>query len=666
MFHFRDHIDDRPIQQTLDDYLVDDGTGDYRKLFDVIAATNEAMNKPYQKLKKRAQGAASTDLLTVPVEPGFPWVTLVLGSGCLDERSMSDRATVSAHLSAIAACLADEPLLADGSSPAELAATFAASLLLDRLGSDDEPAQTEPDAPSAAEEVPTIDGRTARFLLLTALLTRFFHEAKALQNDALPRWGDDPAHLPAGNQLSLEVAHATLDPALRLLETLKAETRDRQAGDRPDERALAQLLEDLSVSLGRRELSVTNLRVTTECAWYVLVRDVLPYPGWSDLLLWLSLRQKPPITSSAGRPRPTYTKVSEASDPIQKRYLEATRRSWRRRLERPGDDALTFHDEAARVLRGQAALRKGNPISYALPVASAFVTTFDLELEMALLGQPDPRPFVIAMPVYLRTVSIDDDDDGPQEGVSMRWLGCLVESRTDPDGGSPAFEDLAALMQPKKWFVLSGYSGFGKWGDDYADHPVIVRLTGCPLIDLPGIDDEEFEEARGALLDRAEPGQVFEIEPALLLDEYAAMMQTAVESFLDHQDDVRLGLPRWISGVPGGENARYARFWLVTGVQMADTSIRQRLVGQLSSPALTTAPPRRPADRAGLVVNRRELDPMEAHLLGWHGFDVAKASCLALSAQLADYAGHLERLAPRPEPRPRFETARRTTVEESA
>jgi hypothetical protein len=97
------------------------------------------------------------------------------------------------------------------------------------------------------------------------------------------------------------------------------------------------------------------------------------------------------------------------------------------------------------MLREQVRYRVGTAKAVGVPLASAFVTSFDLELEMALWSQPNAEPFILAMPVNVLIGT------GPSRAASTCWVGCMVTPRRLPD---PAAE-LAALRTPQDWFVLS-------------------------------------------------------------------------------------------------------------------------------------------------------------------------------------------------------------------
>jgi hypothetical protein len=134
-----------------------------------------------------------------------------------------------------------------------------------------------------------------------------------------------------------------------------------------------------------------------------------------------------------------------------------------------------------------------------------------------------------------------------------------------------------------------------------------------------------------------------DIQHALLLDEYAAMQQTAAEFFNYRpdqatQNEVRYGLPIEITGV----DARFfARFWTVMGVQVGDSGVRYRLTSQMMSPTMGSGPLRMVPDRSGVVINRR-MNSAVRDLLYWYGFDVVKARSEDFLADLDHYVKHLQ------------------------
>src|SRR5260370_15700276 len=112
---------------------------------------------------------------------GSPWITLVLGSGCLEAGHDISGTRIRDVPAIVQRLLADADPLPDGTNAAKLAGAFAASLIADRLGpsasqgGDDGEAAAEPSDPRAQARdsfESTTDLKTARLLLCAALLTR--------------------------------------------------------------------------------------------------------------------------------------------------------------------------------------------------------------------------------------------------------------------------------------------------------------------------------------------------------------------------------------------------------------------------------------------------------------------------------------------------------------
>ena len=65
---------------------------------------------------------------------GYPWITLVLGSGCLEAGHDISGTRIRDVPAIVQRLLADADPLPDGTNAAKLAGAFAASLIADRLG----------------------------------------------------------------------------------------------------------------------------------------------------------------------------------------------------------------------------------------------------------------------------------------------------------------------------------------------------------------------------------------------------------------------------------------------------------------------------------------------------------------------------------------------------
>jgi hypothetical protein len=620
---------DSDLDDFLAHYVRDKGTG--RHLTQVVTLLNGEFSRMLSKRAPRGQVAPPA------VPPGFPWVTVVLGSGSVDTGLREGGAPLRRRVARIRELLNVGNRLPDGLRRGELAGRFAEALIRERIGQD-----WDPDEPSSEpnDQVEPLDAATGQLILAVALLTRLHHEAMATLMAPVPRWEDEqglPIDVDLRRWPELELALA--DPAREVLGSLvdSAELADP---------VVALLEERIGELTGRQVVSLASLRLLTECCWYYLVRGCLTQPGWSDLMLDLTMEFDPPIPHQDGRARPLYESVSRPAEQLAEQYRDVTKASWSARLQQGEDRRPTLHDQVAAVLRRQAALQGRNPGPGTVPLASAFVTGFDLELELALIA--DRQSFVLALPAFVEMT------DRPEE-VSVVWLGRVVDVTDSPGAGE------LPIFQAGSWLLLSGASQFGRTEAHHRHLPVVVRLTGCPAIALPDLAEDPILRRHvvemvggvvGALPTHGHEAPASRLHPAFVLDEYVAGVLGATESFLDHVDNARLGLPRWITGTPGGVNAQFARFWLVLGSQLSDSSIRQRVVAHLTSPALNApAPDIRPA-RTGLIVNRR-LGRLDCRLMQWHGFDIVEDHCEALSHHLEHYTAHLDNVDVRCDPEKR-------------
>jgi hypothetical protein len=587
---------------------------------------------------------------------GYPWITLVLGSGCL-EAGLDIRSTgIRSVPGIVRRLLADQPPLPDGTNSAKLAGAFAASLISDRLGSPDTSggpgAQSEAGQPagpphSAQSFEARIGVQTAKLLLCVALLTRLYHLASAAAPEALSRGGYDRASLPPGRAGAAELETDAVKPALELLGELISSAQDHHT---MTDTVLARALSKIEESLRREaSLEVADVQLLTELCWYSLTQGTSVYPGWSDLLLHLSAHNSVAL-SDRWLPRPAFDDIDAACQFVDERYTDVTRRSWDQLTDEDETDRERFYATVAGVLRQQAALRREAPQSSPLqpPIASAFVTSFDLELEMAMWRSSE-EPFVVAVPMNL----LQDSADPPAHLASVCWLGCLIR----PDHSLPDAGQLARLRAPAEsdWFVISGLTNYEL---AYGNYPVIVRISGSPLMEEPRLwtDDGHWNDLCRRLTDHYRlrlpdepPGRG---EPELrmahvaLLDEYSAMQHAASEFYIyqpgsDSSDRVRRGLP---AAITGSRSSAFVRFWMMMGVQVSDSSIRYRFASQMTVPTSIdgeSGKPRNPPRRAGLVVNWRTDDTVR-DLLGWYDFDVVTDRCENFQADLQHYLRHLQ------------------------
>lgn len=557
---------------------------------------------------------------------GFPWLTPVIGTGCLGDVSAASASRLRGLPAALAALWREQHDLPDGTELAALIRVFAESLVADRF----------PDLPVAQPTDLDDLGAThdelrpaAAAVLAAALLRRLQHTALAM-HDAVPR--SDPAiRPPAEHYRRADVVDDLVRPAAAALQQLHDGLSDK--ADEPLRLIVNQVhLSTTALATdpgtGGRELTASDVEAVRELAWLLMMRAVKEYPGWRDLLTRLVLQRK---ENHDGRSRPSIPRIGSAATWIKAALEEATNRSWREMnsLEAGGSRRTEFFESVAQVVSDQAALASSNK---GLPRASVLVTSFDLELEMALVRKG--RPFTVLVPFHF----VYGKETEASQRSSLVWLEAEF---TPPSPGKAVSETFSLSDFQPKWSIL---------GQDVVadrDRPVVIRLTGSPLLEAPSLDTPYFDTTlRHQLLDtlmsgggprsriqpaRSETSEASTDYPfvylgqAAILDDYSVMHQiTAI---------ARSGLPKSVIGTPVRWMARY---WLGVGVQVDDQMIRLGLGAHVDtvSDRLLDLP------LHGALVNRR-FTPGEVEMLSWQGFDSVSASFHQTTEQLRHYSQHL-------------------------
>lgn len=603
----------------------------------------------------------------------FPWLTMVIGSGCLEVPAAS-AAIARAMGSAVMEQLEQSPSSWDLDRWQERVTEFTSTLVEDRLMS----GRRQEDVASEKVERRQVSVEAAQLTFATALLTRVYHQVSTVYPRAMSRWEDDVAELDLdrGSTASeeIEALIATTEDVLQTVQKRLAKQQEASKVETTENilHAVGQLLDDIFTDLsnkGRvRKVPVQRLRLLTEVAWYFLIRDTPIYPGWTDLLLRLMLAQSTRDQQrSPRRPRPRYTSLLELADAAKSVLVVATERSWE--TARAGTEAefsrQHLYRATAAMLWEQADAHSSRlPRSPDLPPAAAFMTTLDLELEMALTATEPDRAFSVAIPVYV--VRHRDADE-----AEFCWLMADIPPAIDDGLG-----DLNRLRRPLNWRVLDERS----FVDEPRDRPLVIHLSGCPLIELPKasqMSDLLREGLHAAGID-VTPKTV--LVPAITLDEYLAMRQTEAElswlnrgSSADPKSRRSRGLPESLTQTRS--KAGTVRYWLVMGVPMADPAVRNRVLahvssvhrktvesepvpgssGRLGSPGrLGLGPPELDVptvlgepvqagggEIAGAAVSLH-IDDDEVALLHWLGLDVVEESCHAYSDDLIHYALHVK------------------------
>jgi len=610
---------------------------------------------------------------------GLPWITPVMGSGSLDlgdgeridQQSVREaaaqwfRGADGVHPDDLKAALPD-----DLDDVGDVAASFARDLEDDRRATHDDPSR-------AAEDLLEATPTTAALSLVTAVLTWLYHEVRMVSGAPTSRWwAREEAHLPTRG-LEATAAKETAEAASRLIDQLLA-SEEEFAG--PVTGAARSLLESIKAHLADGRVILDELRVLTEVSWLALVEGSSIYPGWSDLLLKLVIG-----FSDKGPPRGVHPDVrhhTELGERVRNLLLTPTDRSWKDHTRKQPRNARTrLYRAVAALLVEQAhifsTLHPAQPMDDTdpeldkrfasarelvdsitqesrerisafpefrqrwigdpeVPYPTCFVTSFDVEVEMALWA--GNIPFRLVLPVLVVAPTGDSGE--------LVWLTTEI----NPTTGSPRRLDHLLGGEGRCWEFASRVFEDPTGGD----RPVVVRLTGTPLFDLP---DFEADHDLCAELEKVVPA--FErICHALTVDEYTSMRFSENEWFFAGQASMqtdqapepdaprRRDLPSQLAtGTRTNE-----RFLVALGVQLDDPAIRSRMLSQFSVAAVARRIDEQGksspvtagiSDVLGIAVNRR-MDEDEAVALHWLGFDLAlDTDCGDLTLQLEHCTEHL-------------------------
>lgn len=603
---------------------------------------------------------AETDLKGVTQRVGFPWVTPVLGSGCLSAAEGPEAESIELVPAQLGALARSWGLLPDGSPVSDVLQRFADNL----LAAKDIPLVSSGVGLRTVEAVPVIDRTVAaRTVLCAYLLSRLYFEVGAMATALV-----GPTTYPLEFDTALDgptPRGAEIDALLRepLLQQLRELKDAIQARPITDLRFVAKFAEAIRIDLTADPPRVrgSDARLMTEIAWHFLAEGTSQYPGWSDLLVLLNFE----FNSTDRRHRwPHLTDLASARAALAKELRDTTELSWQSRLPPASGGPFAavavshrdqLYDAVARLLIAQAklsvadadttvgsapgsvsrrsdvadTLARSSHHADAYPPAVAFVTSFDLELEMALLALRSP--FRLVMPFYVRR-------SGSNTAIGYVWLQTLVAPPPVESGLTAG--QLTMLYRPTEWSLLSTHP---MRKDEWPGVPAVVRLAGSPLVDGP-----DLATAQGAWADRLREqlGPKARLVGTVLLDEHTALQQWAADLGMPRVPNGtrdRLGLPeRFVTGV---NEETDARFWFLLGVQLNDDGVRHRsaaLVGAADLRGGVTSKPRtlRPR-RMGVMVNRRST-PDQREVFIWQGLDVVAATYDDVLPALIHIAEHAE------------------------
>jgi hypothetical protein len=653
-----------------------------------------------QVLEGAAQRAIPKTQKTLSSEwSRFSWITPVLGSGSLEAPRTPGKSARELSLG-VGLRLDDWLKLSpvawpEGSeSLSSLGEKFSLSLAMDRLRvkEHDLPGRDDPDI-----EADDVDASAAGLVLVTALLSRFYHWTSSANAHAESRWDDDVARFDprSGDLASLGLRSTVLEPAIVVINQLVADI-DRAGASRTGpretvvaERRLDQTVKDVlqAVRDGLKGdaavLESRHLHLLTEISWYFLTRQSSIYPGWTDLLLSVMLRTGEKIDEmGARRPQPSITNLKQLPNIVEGLVVGASRASWLNRFTEESlrvDANDSVSEAVAEVLWAEATAIKSTigTAEDRLPPAVAFVTSFDMEVEMSLARMADGRNFFVVMPIHLTKTS------DPNEAELFWIMGEFAPLKE----ASP-LEQFEQLRRPLNWTVLSTQSK----PEDFERGPIVVHLNGAPLYKLPTFDSElrdmplinSFRRI-GVTVESGESADSdTKIEHAVIVEEYLAMRHSEAEFFWSAREisDSKFKVGRALPPELSKDSANVPRFWLALGIAIADPAIRLRIVsqmtvrrlGRLSDPTPrvgTSTIGARPklhasesdaedesegaseeperTDVEGLAVNLR-VDDDETMLLYWLGLDVVEDDCNVLIEDLHHYTRHLSAKGPRKHP----------------
>ncbi len=666
------------------------------------------------------------------------WPTLVLGSECLRLLTPQTERAIELLPSALLAQLS-EPVAVEGERRREKTLQFVKQLIADRLGlamakrdeveeaadSEEpldldaepfEPSETGGDELSAEQE---LDARQTaeraskkfevwelRLLEAAAAVTECYFSAKAHYLHSVSRWSTDTLRLGRRTAELSRLAHASL---IQLVNTL-----DESKGEQSRAR---QITLDLSGGLdrGSGEISLASLEALTEIAWQIVTRYFTifsDYPEWPEFLVRLSLDDTRSRLIRQGPPRPALKSALDATALIRDALTQETIESASGYVEgQPDREAARVYayrhfaemlykmaQFRAKTLPLRSRANKPRPqgpvaprsrVLRTPPPASAFVTTFDLELEFALAHHHPDQPFVIAVPA-----NVIDNAEGKKERLaSTMWLGCVI--KPDPekdlysrivDPPADAWFTLGTLVTQDKGVDMPLTEGGNMTALEEAalqlvrnalpetvellgELPLIVRLAGAPLITLPPLQRaDQTLTALGSVVREAADLPLVSIAedepPTWSGSSEQVEIQLAHATLLDEHNALRLSLPEVLKEHPWGlprdltapVNANgYWRYWMLLGVELSDPVIRYRVFSQILGAGLTTS--QNPSqgenkkgysrpNRAGVALNRKSMNARAIDLLLWCGFDIVRDSAAPapISAELAHWLEHLTRL----------------------
>lgn len=550
----------------------------------------------------------------------LPWTTFVLGSGCLSPARERDDTTTPAAETEAAVRDALRPITTryEGAGLDDIAVDYLHVLVRDKArgGAGGATIDADPQADWTLRALTVAAAALASGLYGLALASSPHVVGRADRELAVVH----PETYPGTDAVTNYIA-----PLVDVLGLLEADAEPELA----HLRALQSLAKALKAGLvgSAPHVRRTHVELLTAFAWFFLTAGSTVYPGWNELMLFQAFddeRVFPDenhIPADYPSPRPAVGNVTGQEDWVKARIGAVTARSWSERRGRPSTavrsaDRIAFYDTVAELLHAQAAARPWlatDPHHHA-PLPVCFVSSFDLELEMALWSTG--RPFIVVIPTFA-------SDDAAPGKATLVWQMTRIDPTT---AGSTSEDELPSeLVAPRHWGELSEET-LRKLGTPAREiregrTPVVVRLTGSPLLDLSALNDASRRRSEDPPTTK---------QHALVVDEYTAIQQAAAD--LNGN-----GLP---AALTRGSLRGPQRFWMMLGTQLEDSAVRFRLmvphvVDRRSGAAArqTHEPVRGEGYRAGVLVNENS-PTSHRELFYWHDLDVVDAAHLDVAADL--------------------------------
>lgn len=569
-------------------------------LFGVLEESAESARERMVEIKR---GEDPEAISRARAMAGMPWLTLVVGTGCLNDPTPTSSAAdpLPAQLGRVAAEL-ELPTLSDNMPVETLVTRFARSLLETHQAS----STPSPSSPiTDAERV-----LAARVVLCAALVSEVYRLSLAQRGGPRPR-DTELVPLPSG------IAPTALERRVVLLADDLRAVLITLTGAAPANRIfVAKLVQRIHQDFGTAPgagLRAQDVDALAELSWHLMMVGTDHYLGWSELFTLLSVRSSELVS---GMRSPYFSDLTQVRAFLVTGLERATAASWNDRKADLASERSAFYDQVAATAVRQAVIHEGAVDGQEqFPLSAIFVTGFDLEAELALLYQG--ASFIVVAPflVHARV--------GTRTEVGFTWLMKPV------DGESGANTALADITSPTGWQRISS-DGFA---DAATGRPVVVRLTGSPLMDPPN-DTELVSELVNAGIRRWKQATERRVTHALLIDEHAGL-----HHWLPEMDGERK------NAIPKDtfSNTQWSpRFWVLVGVQIGDAAVRQRIAALLSSIPLRGL---RAEDHAELslagVALIRASEAGDRDVLNWRGIDVVRANFPQLTADLSDCAGRL-------------------------